>query len=132
MKYLDKIYSKIDKSFLQNETVVDFAKKLTICLALVYLFCFALESVLPGIVIEVFNFNLLLFSIVFLMTFLLFTVSNSKKGIKKKQQKYAFLLLAFVFLVTMFIVLYRVSLFETTVYLVLTLALIRQISGVFK
>lgn len=132
MKYLDKMYSKIDKSFLQNEALVDFARKLTICLALVYLFCFVLESVLPGIVIEVFNFNLLLFSIVFLMTFLLFAGDSSKKKVGKKQQKYAFLLLAFIFLVTMFVVLYRVSLLETAIYLVLTLALLRQISRIFK
>ncbi|GEM_PF-897560 len=120
------------KNILKNNVVIDFIKKFVFLSSLVYLLCFAGESILPGIVIEIFNFNLLLFIIVGMMTFLIFSKDKSANiKVNLKNQKKILIALILIFIFTLFIVLYKVSLFETFIYTVLLLILMVQFRDIF-
>jgi len=135
-RYLNKLMKlKNSRAIFENEILLDFVKKLVMCTALVYLILFALESVLPGIVIEVFNFNLLLFAIVGMMTFVLYVDNKkpAKENIARKsfQQKIT-IFLALIFLFTMFLVLYKVSLTEAAIYAISSLFLLKYLINLFE
>jgi hypothetical protein len=135
-RYLNKFMKlKNSRAIFENELLLDFIKKLVMCTAVIYLIFFALESVLPGIVIEVFNFNLLLFAIVGMMTFILYADNQKpvKEGATKESswQKIT-IFLALVFLFTMFVVLYRVSLIEAGIYAISSLFLLKYLRTLFE
>lgn len=122
-------------AIFENEILLDFVRKLVMCTALIYLILFALESVLPGIVIEVFNFNLLLFAIVGMMTFVLYADSKKpakKNVIKKSSQQKITIFLALIFLFTMFVVLYKASLLEAAIYAIASLFLLKYLRTLFE
>ncbi len=135
MKYLSNIMLKNKLKIFENPVLIDFIKKSVLSLTFIYLSLFALESVLPGIVIEVFNFNLLLFIIVVMMAFVLYidgVKEDEKQSLKGHKQLILIISLSILFILTMFVVLYKVSLFETVIYLISCLFLINSLQKIFK
>lgn len=123
---------KTIKKISQNEIAMDFIKKITIILSIICLGLFAIESILPGAVIEVFNFNWLLFLIIGMMTIIFFVDEKKIDTRESFGQKITVVFLAILFLVTMFFVLYKISLTETFIYLVFCIVLIKQLKGLFE
>lgn len=124
---------RLNKKIIINDELKDFFQKIVIVLAIIYLGCFVIESILPGIVMEAFNFNLLLFLIIGLMGGTSFLENrNKKEWLSKKMEKCLFFGWIFLFLVTLFIVLYKVSLFETIVYLIAVLFLFKPLKQLFE
>lgn len=123
---------EIGKKISRNEIAIDLVKKVTIVLSVIYLGLFAIESILPGVVIEAFNFNALLFLIVGMMTIIFFADEKNEDIKRSFGQKLTVVFLATLFFATMFIVLYKTSLTETLLYLVACLVLIKPLKGLFE
>ncbi len=135
-KYLSNTMLKNKFKIFENKVLLDFVKKSLALVAFVYLSFFALESILPGIVMDVFNFNFLLFAIVAMMAFVMFF--DEKKDEKKEQDiseyKYKIIMaiLLLLFVLTLGTVLYKVSLLETGIYLVFCLLLMKPLKNLFE
>ncbi|MBT3355892.1 hypothetical protein HN784_00815 [bacterium] len=123
---------RIKKFFYKNKALADLVRKSTVVLVVFYLGCFAVESILPGVVMEAFNFNILLFLIVAMIASITFSEKESDVIVFKKTQKYLFVFLLILFLGTLFIVLYRVSLVEAMVYLVACFVLFGPLKKLFE
>jgi len=111
------------KSKVGNEIFQDFLRKLFAMTAMLYLIFFGLETILPGLIIDIFNFNFLLFLALGSLALMLFGAKEEKVDWPVLNSKAAaFFTFAIIFLsLVLMVALYKVSLLESFFYLVLTL-----------
>lgn len=116
----------------------DFIKKAFIMLTILYVIFFGAETVLPGIIVDIFNLNLLLVFWLASLIYLLFS-SQPRAEIKpisrrkKKKWEVLFLVSMSIFLAWVFFVaLYKVSVGERLIYLLLALVFLKYIFAKLK
>ena len=112
------------QKFISQEASQDFIGKLFVVLAIVYLLLFCGESILPGMVMEVFNINILL---LFLIGSIGYFAWLNKKGLKSFELKISkilalatLIILATTIAATLFIVQYKIGAIESIFYIILT------------
>lgn len=110
--------------FFKSNVFYDLAGKFLLMLTLVYSFLFCLETILPGLVIDIFNLNLLLFVIVINLVTVFATGGdrgkfNKLNGIKKGTLLLVVGFFAFVMLSSF----YKVSFLEAFVYVLFVIFL---------
>lgn len=129
------MFGKTQKISL-SPIVCDFLKKLFVLLAVLYIILFGVETILPGIVMDIFNINTLLFLII-IDLFLLGTFlpgqdeTSTTQFVRVLKNPSIFPLVIFLSFVLV-AVLYRISLIEGLIYLILTLIIGKLIFGLFK
>ncbi|MEA2007077.1 MAG: hypothetical protein U9O20_02865 [Patescibacteria group bacterium] len=118
------------KKVLYGPYVNDFLGKLFILCAVLYLVFFGIETVLPGIVMDVLNINYFLLPIFVILLLLRLSSNKESKDLAicaAEDFKKSFSVLIVVFLSAVFVVvLYRVSLVERLTYLLLALIVVRM------
>lgn len=118
------------QKFISHETLQDLIGKLFVVLAIVYLLLFCGESILPGMVMEVFNINILL---LFLIGSVGYFAWLDKKGLKNFELKKIgkilalaiLIILATTILATLFIVQYKIGIIESIFHIVLAFLIVR-------
>ncbi len=112
----------------------DLLRSSLVFLLVSYFILFCLESVLPGLVISVFNFNLFLFLIVALI--FLFSWKKNKtgnpSGNSSELANYLVALVVVILCLALFVILYKISLLETFLIIALTLLLLKSVYAVIK
>jgi len=114
---------------MNKEGTQDFLRKSFIMLVLAYLLLFGLETILPGLVMDIFNINHLLFAILAILFVFLFSKTKLPKPGSKKNKKFLwFFFPALIFLSGVLVIaLFRASLIESFFYLFLVLIISRLI-----
>lgn len=136
---MKKKQTKQGNFFEQRTFLTDLAVKVAIVLLLVYILCFCAETILPGLIISIFNFNWLLLSELGCLVFLGFLSSNlffeKKTNVKVNFSlwfKFLFWGLLVLLAGTLFLALYRVILLQRIVYLVGVIGLLFLLNNAFK
>ena len=100
----------------------DLTYKLIIMLSLEYILFFAIEVIFPGLIVEVFNINLLLLGVLFLIGILIIKGGKCTSILADNIYTKIFLSLVFIFLLGInFIALYKIPIILVTIYLVIIL-----------
>ena len=122
MKIINKMTKKI-YSFAQKELLL--WKYLLIFLIIDYTILFSAESILPGIVTNFFNINILLLAII-LLWILMSKLEEPKKNIpiSDKLISYSLIILALFFFITLFFAFLGISAIEMLIYFLLITILI--------
>lgn len=127
LKKMKNILEKI--IFCENAS--DLVQKTLVVISVVYLALFSLEAVVPGIVIEVFNFNILLFFIILAIFYgSVYSQKNKdaeKLMLKKVLSKSIIFLMATVIILSIVFVQYKIPLWEGLVYLFFSIVVARLI-----
>ena len=130
MKIINKMTKKI-YSFAQKELLL--WKYLLIFLIIDYTILFSAESILPGIVTNFFNINILLLAII-LLWILMSKLEEPKKNIpiSDKLISYSLIILALFFFITLFFAFLGISAIEMLVYFLLIAILIPNLYNFLK
>jgi hypothetical protein len=130
VKIINKLTKKI-YSFAQKELLL--WEYLLIFLIIDYTILFSAESILPGIVTNFFNINILLLAII-LLWILMSKLEESKKNIpiSDKLISYSLIILALFFFITLFFAFLGISAIEMLVYFLLIAILIPNLYNFLK
>lgn len=115
---------KIEK-LISFEGVQDAAERLFVVTGIIYLLLFCAESILPGMVIEVFNINILLFFLIVAVGYFAWLENNKLRSNQKlqlgKMISYSVVVVLMpIAVVTLFIVQYKIGIIESVFYIALS------------
>jgi len=119
----------LEKELTNNMMIQSLFQKIIIILSLEYLLFFSAEVVLPGVITSVFNINILLLGILFLIGVLV--LMKSRLGYEANQRiniklynKIISLLIVFLLVVNM-IALYKLSVAMVLVHIIIVVAVVK-------
>lgn len=108
--------------YIFHKGVYDLMQRFLPVIGLVYLAFFVVESILPGTVIEVFNINILLLLFIANAGYLVWGERKNKNdenrvSFRKHTTLFVYLIIIAILLITLFIVQYKISIFESLLYI---------------
>jgi hypothetical protein len=107
--------------FKLSSSKQDLVEKLTVVFIVTYLLLFGAEAILPGVVAGVFNLNWLLLMVFGLLVILFLGGQESKSKKNNQWWRWVSILLMLFLSLVLVIVLYKISLIESFLYLALVL-----------